>query len=429
MRTTDPLDFLTTHRDTIFRVLGILAILLVIFLIIRAAAMRLGGWGAAWRRLCREVAVTAHAFAAPARAWLRHRRSLRTLVRALREPATWRDAERALAAAREAAAAGGGRPYAVLVDAESVTVLLAGLDDELPERVPWRVDEDDELDHWSVARAALPPVVPVPDQVPPVLVAVGEVAGRCAFLDLNAGPPMVCVWGDRRSGAALHQAVAAQLTVRLPRGQVVVAEGVHRGFAGPLIRDAHRLAARLPVQAGLPPVLVCAELPDPLPPDLTAPPHELPDLRLLVLGPGRGYVRTLLADRLGQIAVVGSPLVAEGGALGRAIPRVLSAIPPALPPAPPGAGAAPGRDFAELDDEENERAEAEELGLDGGATAILLPRPPVAESEEAEGGDRAGAPHRAGADELDEAGDRAGGGPAVASPGARRGPVRTLHLP
>ncbi len=434
MRTTDPFDFLERHRDTIFKVLGILAILLVIFLIIRAVAMRLGGWGAAWRRLCREIAITGHAFAEPVRAWLRHRRSLRALVRGLRAPTTWRDAERALAAAREAAAATGGRPFAVLMDADTATVLLAGPDVDFPEREPWWVGDDDEPDHWSVARSDLPPVVPVPDQVHPVLVAVGEVAGRCAFLDLNAGPPMVCVGGDRRSGAALHQALAAQLDVRLPEGLVVVAEGVHRAFGGQPIRAAHRAAAGLAPHAGLAPVLVCAELPDPLPPELTAPPNELPDLRLLVLGPGRGYQRTLLTDRLGQLAVVGTRLVTEVSALGRAIPRVLSAIPPVLPPAPPGAGAADlERAFAELDDEERERAEAEEPGLDSGAATVVLPRPPVAEGEEGAGGDGdgalAGAGAGAGADEFGEAEERAGESPAVASPSGQRGPVRTLHLP
>ncbi|RBM20456.1 hypothetical protein [Streptomyces sp. PT12] len=379
MRTTDPFEFLDRHRDTIFRVLGLLAALLVVFLVIRAVAMRFGGWSAAWARLRRECAITAHAFAAPVKAWVRHRRSLRVLVHGLRAPATWRDAERAVAAAREAAGPGGPRPYAVLVAARTVTVLLTGPRIQAPEREPWWIAEGEGPDHWSADRADLPPVVPVPDLALPVLVAVGEVEGQCAFLDLAAGPPMVCVEGERRSGVALHQSVAAQLDARLPEGMVVVAEGVHRAFDGLPIRAAHRAADQLRPRAGLAPVLVCAELPSPLPPELTAPPGEFPELRLLLLGEGRGYARTLLTDRSGQVSVVGTPLITEGNALSRALARVLPSIPPVLPPGPGGGDAISSvRLFAELDEEEADE-EAEELPT---VPAAAAPRPPAPERED-----------------------------------------------
>ncbi|MYV99156.1 hypothetical protein GT354_12850, partial [Streptomyces sp. SID3343] len=113
MRNTDPLDFFAKHRDTIFRWGGIAAIALVVFLILRFIAMRFGGWKAAWRRLCREIALTAYAFSAPVRAWLRYRRSVRVLVRGLGASTTWRDAELALVAAKFAAAP--GQPYAAVV--------------------------------------------------------------------------------------------------------------------------------------------------------------------------------------------------------------------------------------------------------------------------------------------------------------------------
>ncbi|MFD5318717.1 hypothetical protein [Streptomyces sp. NPDC127098] len=386
MRTTDPFEFIDRHRDTIFRVLGVIAVLLVIFLIIRYLAMRQGGWAKAWRRLRREFAVTGHAFAAPFRAWLRHRRSFRVLVRGLRATATWRDAERAVAAARAA----GGRAYGALVDGDTVTVLVAGESGNvsLPDDQRWWLAGDDADDHWSVARADLPPVVPDPDQVHPVLVAVGEVGGRSAFLDLAVGPPMITVEGDRRSAVALHQAVAAQLDVRLPEGLVVVAEGVHRGFAGMPVRAAHRAAREQRPKLGLSPVLVTAELPDPVPAELSEPPEEFPALRLLLLGEGRGHLRTLLTDRHGQISVAGTPLLTTGNALSRAVAKVLSAIPPVLPPAPPAGDAAETtRTFAELDeDEADEEATSGTSGdADGwaGSTAVrTAPRPPLGELED-----------------------------------------------
>ncbi|WP_052847683.1 hypothetical protein [Streptomyces avicenniae] len=384
MRNVDPFEFLDRHSDTIFRWLGFLGILLIVFLLLRHLAMRQGGWRAGRARLRRETAVTAHAFAAPARAWLRHRRSLRTLTRGLRDTATWRDAERALAAARDAAAPERGRPWAVLVDATTVTVLLAGRNVSPPDRAPWWQDEDDPAGHWSAARADLPPVVPVPDRTEPVLVAIGETGGRCVLLDTATGPAMLTVEGERRSALALHQAVAAQLDARLPDGLVVVAEGVHPAFPGQPVRAAHRAVRDLPPRMGIAPVLVTSELPDPLPPELVAPPGESTGPRLVVRGPGRGHVRTLLTDRQGRVVVSGTPLLTEGNALSRAVARVLPALPPVLPPAPPsGAGAA--RVFAEVDDEADAAADTADAGLDArlDAPAAAVPRPPVAETDDA----------------------------------------------
>ncbi|MDT0270069.1 hypothetical protein RM844_27695 [Streptomyces sp. DSM 44915] len=379
MRGTDPLEFLSRHREIIFRILGIVAVLLVIFLIIRAIAMRMGGWSAAFARVRRELAITAHAFASPVRAWLRYRRSLRVLVHGLRAPATWRDAERALAAARQAAGPDGPRPYAALVDGGTVTVLLAGDGVGPPDIDPWWVADDDAPDHWSIDRGDLPPVVPLPDQEPPVLVAIGELGGWCAFLDVAVGPPLVCVDGERRGATALHQSVAAQLDVRLPEGTVVVAEGVHRAFDGAPIRTAYRSAARLGPAAGLAPFLVSAELPAPVPPELVAPPAPFPPLRVLLLGEGRGYARTLLSDRTGQVGVVGTPLVVEGTALSRAIARVLASIPPVLPPDPAGDANPSARIFAERDDE---GLEEDSEAVPAAPPVALAPGPPIPERED-----------------------------------------------
>ncbi|MFI6435213.1 hypothetical protein [Streptomyces sp. NPDC050759] len=348
MRNIDPFVWFRQNSDAIFRWLGIAGIALLLFLLLRVWAMRWGGWRAARARLRRELAVTAHAFAQPVRAWLGYRRALRLLVRRLRDQATWRDAERALAAARRAAAP--ARPYAAVVGVGTVTVLLAGRGGPEP---------------WTVARAELPSVTPEAADARPIVVAAGTVdlAGeqQCAFLDLAVGPPVLSVTGDDRASRALLQALAAQLDVRLPGPLVVVAEGVHRDHPGQPVRDAYRMARETPPRLGIAPVLIAAELPDPLPPELAAPPGDTPALRVLVRGPGRGYVRTLLTDRHGRVAVPGSPLLARCDALGRAIARVLPGIPPVLPPAP-SSEAATGLGETDLFEEGEEPAQVFRAG-------------------------------------------------------------------
>ncbi|WBB62045.1 hypothetical protein O7599_05755 [Streptomyces sp. WMMC500] len=384
MNTTDPIEFISRHRDTIFRWLGIFGVLLVVFLILRFIAMRMGGWRAAWRRVRRECAISGHAFAAPVRAWLRHRRSLRFLVWALGTTETWRDAERALAAARQAAAPVGGRPYAALVDADTVTVLLAGRRVPPPEEEPWWWDE--APDEWSVDRLDLPPVVPVPGQSPPVLVALGDTDRRCTFLDVATGPRLLDIVGDHRSRLALYQAVAAQLDARLPEGLAVVAEGVHAQIPGEPVRHAYRTAQRIRSRHGIAPALITAELPDPLPGELAEPPGDPAGPLIVLPGAARGYRRTLLTDQHGQVALAGTPLLAMSNALGRAIAQVAFAIPPALPPAPPG-GEATGpeadRAFAELEDDDETWTEtADEAGeVVPARQATRVHGPPVAESD------------------------------------------------
>ncbi|MCX4853966.1 hypothetical protein [Streptomyces canus] len=358
MRNTDPFVFFRQHSDTIYRLLGIAGALLLVFLLLRVWAMRWGGWRSAWARLRREVAVTRYAFTAPVRAWYRHRSSLRLLVRQLGTPATWRDAERALAAARLAAAP--ARPYAALVGTDSVAVLLAGT--ELPQPDPdgaWWA-EPDEPERWLVARADLPSVTPEAADVRPIIVAVGDADRSAAFLDLAVGPPVLSVTGNDRAATALVQAVAAQLDVRLPSPLVVVAEGVHRDYPGPPVRSAYRTARETPPRLGIAPVLIAVELPDPLPPEFAAPPGGDPAVRAVVLGPGRAYVRSLLTDRHGRVAVTGTPLLARCGPLGRAVARVLPSIPPVLPPAPAAEASTglSGRHARDLFEEEEGAGEA-----------------------------------------------------------------------
>lgn len=105
-------------------------------------------------------------------------------------------------------------------------------------------------------------------------------------------------------------------------------------------------------------MLIAAELPDPLPPEFAAPPGDDPTVRAVVLGPGRAYVRSLLTDRHGRVAVAGTPLLARCGPLGRAVAKVLPSIPPVLPPAPSAEASTglSGRHARDLFEEEDQGA-------------------------------------------------------------------------
>ncbi|ASY36251.1 hypothetical protein [Streptomyces sp. CLI2509] len=320
-RNTDPFDWFRDHADAIFRWLGIIGLLVLIFVLLRWWAMRWGGWRRWAARLRREGALTVAAFTEPVRSLIRHRRALRALVTSLGDPGTWRDAELALAAAARDPEAG-GRPYAALVGPETVTVLLAGLGSPEP---------------WTSARTALPLVAVRTAEERPLVVALGaqsvDGAPCCVFLDLTVGPPVLSVDGDERASRALLQALAAQLDARLPDDLVTVAEGVHPGHAGPAVRTAYREARDTPRRLGLAPVLVAAELPDPLPPEMAAAPDGAPGVRTLVLGEARAYAWRLFTDRYGRVAVTGTPLLPRCDGLGRAVVRTLDNLPPVLPPA------------------------------------------------------------------------------------------------
>ncbi|WP_165988175.1 hypothetical protein, partial [Streptomyces sp. YIM 98790] len=345
MRNTDPFAWFTEHRDTIFRWCGITGVLLVLFLLLSRQVRRHGGWRVAGARLRRETAVTALAFTAPLRAWLRYRRSLRLLTALLGDPALWRDCERALLTVRDAAGPA-ARPYAVLADAATVWVLLAGPAGgpaALRPPEPW-FEEPGDPGVWGIGRAGLPAVAPAAGGPCPVLVALGEQDRACAFLDLAAGPRITAVDGDEHNRRMLTQALAAQLDARLPRGLVTVAAGVHPRYPGMPLRDAYRAARAAAAAAAdgsrsgtgtgtgesagaLPAVLAAPELPDPLPPELAAPPGRAAAPRVLVTGRGRGHVRYVPVDRYGRAAVAGTPLLTEAAALGRAVARTLRRFP------------------------------------------------------------------------------------------------------
>ncbi|MYS87619.1 hypothetical protein [Embleya scabrispora] len=337
--------------------LGYTGIVILVFALAHWAAMRRGGWRFVRRRLRRELALTVAAFAEPVTAFTRYRRRRRLLVRALREPNTWADAEHALRLAAEVSA--GARAYGALVERDVVGVLVAGGSD-LPEPAePWAVDElDPRL--WWIARTDLE----AGTGPAPLLVAVGARQDAVVFLDLLTGPRVLAVSGERRGARATVQALAAQLDARLPAGAVTVADGIHPRHAGPTTAEAFALATTAASSRRHPQVVVCAETPDV--------PAASP-VSVLTLGSPRGHARLLAVSPTGALLVHGTPLRVDA----RPLPRAVAATVWQLPPWSTEDAAHPAPIVADPDlDPDSGAAPAPAPGSTQGATATE-PVPPV----------------------------------------------------
>ncbi|MFF7591747.1 hypothetical protein ACFZCK_30130 [Kitasatospora purpeofusca] len=294
--------------------IGIGGVLVLLAVLAHLTARRAGGWRAFRRRLRRELAATAAAFAAPFAARLRYGRQLRTVRLLLADRAGWADAERAVLDAGRVA---GARPYAVLLGAHTVGVLVScgpGRPPGPPE--PWVVDAADPRLWWA-ARDELRSTAA--DGGPaPLLALVGTDGPAAVLLDLATGPAVTEFGGDRVLAHAVLQAVAAQLDARLPVGAVMVADGVHARHAGPAPAEALAAADRVAAD-GEPAFAVC-----PVPPAGFRP---ATGARLLVLGGARGSARLVTVDRDG-LRLRGTALRVEVVALARATARILRALPP-----------------------------------------------------------------------------------------------------
>ncbi|MEU9151366.1 hypothetical protein AB0D59_12610 [Streptomyces sp. NPDC048417] len=298
--------------DTITTLLGLVGVLVLVLALTSWLVRRGGGWKALWRRLGREITLTVRAFTGPVRTELRYRRGLRLLVRLLRDPAVWADAERATALA--ASVRPGVRPYGVLAGPEWMGVLVAADGDALREPPePWAADEADPR-LWWIDRADL--ADDTEDPAVPLLVCVGHDMGHAVLLDLRSGPPAVSVYGPpraARTARAVLQALAAQVDARLPEGRVAIAAGVH-------LRHPGAPATATVGQPGIE-VAVCA---DPLE-------RPLPSgVRLLSLGVARGRTRLLEIAPDSTLTAHGAPAAARVDVLplSRAVARTLSALPP-----------------------------------------------------------------------------------------------------
>ncbi|MFJ4670444.1 hypothetical protein [Kitasatospora purpeofusca] len=294
--------------------IGIGGVLVLLAVLAHLTARRAGGRRAFRRRLRRELAATAAAFAAPFAARLRYGRQLRTVRLLLADRAGWADAERAVLDAGRVA---GARPYAVLLGAHTVGVLVScgpGRPPVPPE--PWVVDAADPRLWWA-ARDELRSTAA--DGGPaPLLALVGTDGPAAVLLDLATGPAVTEFGGDRALAHAVLQAVAAQLDARLPVGAVTVADGVHARHTGPAPAEALAAADRVAAD-GEPAFAVC-----PVPPAGFRP---ATGARLLVLGGARGSARLVTVDRDG-LRLRGTALRVEAVALARATARILRALPP-----------------------------------------------------------------------------------------------------
>ncbi|MDT0462964.1 hypothetical protein [Streptomyces gibsoniae] len=286
---------------------------------------RAGGWKVMRRRVRNEVRLTARAFAQPVRTEARYRSRLRLLVRLLRDPGLWADAERAVAMAATVDPA--ARPYGLLAGPHLLGVLMTArtADGSLPPvpPEPWAADPTDPL-LWWVSRSDvldLPgavdvngaPGVPETATVAPLLVCVGTDGRHAVLLDLYAGPPAVSVYGAPREARAVLQALAAQLEARLPAGTVAVSSGVHPRYEGLPAAEIVDL-----------PGIGFAVLADPVD-------RPLPDgVRQLTLGHPRGRARLLAADAGGMLTVHGAVPIERIDVmpLSRAVVKVLHTLPP-----------------------------------------------------------------------------------------------------
>ncbi|MEU9450308.1 hypothetical protein [Streptomyces sp. NPDC048277] len=335
--------------DTITTLLGLVGILVLVLAVTHWLVRRGGGWKALWRRLRRETALTVRAFTGPVRTELRYRRGLRLLVRLLRDPAVWADAERATALA--ASVRPGVRPYGVLAGPEWMAVFVAADGDALREPPePWAADETDPR-LWWIDRSDL--TDDGAESAVPLLVCVGHHMGHAVLLDVRSGPPALSVYGPpraARTARAVLQALAAQLDTRLPEGRVAIADGVHPRHPG-------LPAAATVGQPGIE-VAVCA---DPLE-------RPLPSgVRLLSLGVARGRTRLLEIGPEAMLTVHGAPAAARVDVLplSRAVARTLPALPP-YPDRPDEEGARPADVPATADPD----LLADEPDLDAGAAPV-----------------------------------------------------------
>jgi hypothetical protein len=337
---------ITDHRTLLTDLLGTLGVAVLVALLAHRLVRRAGGWSAVRRLFRRELALTVAAAVEPVRRIAGHRRRLRMLTRLLRQPRSWLAAERALQAA--GTLLDGARPYAALVGADRVGVLVAGRDVPAPPQ-PWSVDPDEPRLWWlSTVDVELP-------RGDAVLVALGVEGAYAVLLDLAAGPVVTAVDGSPRVATALVQAIAAQLDDRLPDGSVLVSEGVHPRHAGPPADEVLRLAT-VHAADGSPAFAVCGQPP-------VGPVEGRSTLRLLVRGAPRGHARLLTAERNGLLTVHGTPLRPNVTALPLAVSRAIGELPACAPPPTaaslPGTVAVPARHTDSVDDDFAERMVAD----------------------------------------------------------------------
>jgi hypothetical protein len=214
----------------------IVAVLLVLFLLLRHAVRKRGGWRRFRRGVAREVVLTRQAFGEPLRTFRRHRRGVRALSRHLCDPRSGLLVRRLLDSA--GAALGdvpGAFAYGLRTEPGWAAVQIAAR--RLPDPpAPWEVADELGGQSWCLGlddEESLPDATPrAGARVRPLPVAVGTADDLCVHLDLAAGPRMITVEGDAATRSRLLQALAAQLDRPGSGASVTVTDGVHPHYHG-----------------------------------------------------------------------------------------------------------------------------------------------------------------------------------------------------
>ncbi|WP_051831026.1 hypothetical protein [Streptomyces violens] len=346
-----PLALGMPDRNSWLILIGFLvALVLLIWLLVRTVS-RQGGFRRTCRRIAWEVRMTARAFTAPLRAYLRHRRCARMLAGYFADPAAGDVVRAALDRADADAGDGCYVPTVQLSQGGGrVRVVVAGRDPagSAGPVLPW-ADAADEPGEWTWAAPAdavrtRPAGLGRTVRLPLVL-GVDRKAPGVVLVDWLRGPAALSIEGDARVSRGVLQALAAQVD-RMPDGPPVqVAAGVHPRFPGRPLDDilAELATAGPEIPAEAVPVVVCWA---PTP----AQSARLAELcargRARVLAGGRlpGACWVLHAEPDGRLLGPGPQVDVESPALGRAVARAVRRGLPAphcvLPDAGNGAGAA-----------------------------------------------------------------------------------------
>ncbi|WP_238783519.1 hypothetical protein [Streptomyces monomycini] len=362
-----PLALGMPDRNSWLILIGFLVVLVLLIWLLARAVRKQGGLRRACRRVAWEVRMTARAFTAPLRAYLRHRRCARTLAAYFADPAAY---EMSRAALDRADADAGDDCYAPTVQLaqarDRVHVVVAGRDPAgaAGPVLPW-TDAAAEPGEWTWsapadavrgASAAHGRAVRLP-----LVLGVDRKSTGVVLVDWLRGPAALGVEGDPQVSRSVLQALTAQVD-RMPDGPpVLVAHGVHPRFPGrPLAEILTELSAdrwtdpaqgpehgsqQAPrtVDATAIPVVVCwAPTADQA--------ARLADLcargraRALVGGRLPGACWVLHAEPDGRLLGPGPRVDVESPALGGAVARTVRRRQPAPHCVLPGAGTGMGMD-------------------------------------------------------------------------------------
>ncbi|MFH9422635.1 hypothetical protein [Streptomyces sp. NPDC017529] len=345
-----PLALGMPDRNSWLILAGFLAALVLLVWLLARTVRKLGGFRRTCRRIAWETRMTARAFTAPLRAYLRHRRCARILAAYFADPAAHDLLRTALDRADAAAGDGCHAPAAQLTQAgDRVRVVVAGRDPagSAGPVLPW-ADAADEPGEWTWAA----PAGAVRDRTGPgrpvrlpLVLGVDRKAPGVVVVDWLRGPAALAVEGDARVSRSVLQALAAQVD-RMPDGPpVVVASGVHPRFPGRPLDDvlAELAAAGPEAAAEAVPVIVCWA-PTPAQAARLAELCARGQARVLAGGRLPGACWVLHAETDGRLLGPGPQVDVESPALGRSVARAVRRGLPAPYSVLPDAGTGTGTD-------------------------------------------------------------------------------------